>query len=182
MIKYSLCKKCIGMFLQNNIKICLLTSVHLLFRKLSICMFFCVHHFKYHSRERVYFKFSMCVCYWILSRQYAQVFDQKLLSQKNMSQTTLMSVRKERVEIFAFVVRDHPAVDNLLSEVFYCLLELVIFEHSVIHPVCEDPGTVGGWQALIDPLDPKGSLIWGSPHEMSISVVRLVVQEYGGCP
>ena len=55
-----------------------------------------------------------------------------------------MSVRKERVEIFAFVVRDHPAVDNLLSEVFYCLLELVIYEPSVIHPVCEDPGTVGG--------------------------------------
>ena len=103
MIKYSLCKKCIGMFLQNNIKICLLTSVHLLFRKLSICMFFCVHHFKYHSRERVYFKFSMCVCYWILSRQYARGFDQKLVSHKKICHKQHLCPLGKRESKFSFL-------------------------------------------------------------------------------
>ena len=51
-------------------------------RKLSIWMFLCVQDFKSCKNARLSFKFGMCVCYWILRRQYARVFDWKPLSHK----------------------------------------------------------------------------------------------------
>ena len=64
-----------------------------------IIMFIFVQHLKLYSNARMTFKLGMCACYWILSPQYARVFDWKYLSQnKCLSQTTLKSIGTERGE------------------------------------------------------------------------------------
>ena len=63
-----------------------------------------------------------------------------------------------------------------------CLLELGLCEPSDFHPVGADPGPLGGFQALIGLLCPKGFLSRGLPHKSGIAVFGVVVHEYGGYP
>ena len=60
---------------------------------------------------------------------------------------------------FVLVLRAHPTVDNILSAELDCLLEVVIWKPSVVRPVSAGPNTVGGSQALVGLLEPKGFLI-----------------------
>ena len=78
-------------------------------------------------------------------------------------------------------MRSHPVVENILSAGVECLIERVICEPPVVQTVGEDPGPVGGCQAFVGLLGPKGFLSCGYPHEMSVAVSGVVIHEYGGC-
>ena len=61
------------------------------------------------------------------------------------------------------VVISHPKVAYLLPTGLDWLLEQGIHEPSIVRPVGEDPGPVGGWQAIAIFLGPKGFLSWPPP-------------------
>ena len=77
--------------------------------------------------------------------------------------------------IVFLVVRSHPIVANLLSTGLYFLLELGLCESSVFRSLGVDPGPVGGFQALVGLLGPKGFLILGYPHNVSVAVFVVVI-------
>ena len=61
-------------------------------------------------------------------------------------------------------------------------LELGLCEPSGVLPVGEYPEPVGGFQVLLGLLCLKCLLRLGSPHEMGVAVVGLVIHKYGCCP
>ena len=73
------------------------------------------------------------------------------------------------------MVISHPVVASLLFAGLDCILGLGICETSVFRRLGADPGPVGGCQALIGLLGPKGFLRLGSPHDVGVSVVLVVV-------
>ena len=75
------------------------------------------------------------------------------------------------------VVIAHPTVANLLSAVLECLFKLGLCKYSDILPIGAYPFPVIGCQDLIGLLYPKGFPSLGSPHELGVAVLGVLVHE-----
>ena len=79
------------------------------------------------------------------------------------------------------MVISHPTVAYLFSTGIGCLLEQGLWKYSTVRPVGAEPGPVGECQALMVFLDMEVFLSLGSPHEVGVAVVKLVVHKNSSC-
>ena len=80
------------------------------------------------------------------------------------------------------VVRAHPTVSDMFSIGLYFLFEQALCKSSGVLPAGADLVPVGVFQVLVGFLGLDIFLIWGSPHEAGVAVVRPVIHRNSFCP